>query len=159
MEESWTQNKFKFKKKHLMKMKKKCAGANNKWAQYVTVFPTPYKEGAFRKVLMRYGDCTLLMRPLQVCIRLQLPWDTVERSAISVPSTSSTCSGSVLSSTICQCIPWWLVNHFKLLFFCSTLPFLRYLTIFFIMWNKCQNEIFLLGLALFVSKLFWCCVS
>lgn len=54
----------------------------------------------------------LFMRPLHECIRLQLPWESVETSASSGPSTSSTCPAVNVWVTSLSCHCFYLNLEF-----------------------------------------------
>ena len=89
--------------------------AANKW--YVTIFQTPNKEGACRRVLMRYANCQLLIGPLQASIRAAIT-SGFGREISCISTIYFWMSGSVLSTAVpcCTLIHFVLFSFF---FFCS----------------------------------------
>ena len=84
--------------------------AANKW--YVTIFQTPNKEGACRRVLMRYANCQLLIGPLQASIRAAIT-SGFGREISCISTIYFWMSGSALSTAV----PCCTLIHFVLFSF------------------------------------------
>ena len=127
--------------------------AANKW--YVTIFQTPNKEGACRRVLMRYANCQLLIGPLQASIRAAIT-SGFGREISCISTIYFWMSGSALSTAVpcCTLIHFVLFSFFFFLLFLSFMSFhvhplpsrftktrslsLWFFFFFFIASNSCQ---------------------